>query len=158
MDKKIHKCPQCGGMRFAVTAHVAQDWEVDQNGEFIAVINSCNEVDHKPDDADIWQCLTCGFDAAGEEFLCEAAEDDLDDVQKAEKAAAEAMHRLQTKYGQFITVGINILDDGFDEDAGKEEIYFECSGTRLEDKPNFETVEEAENFLDGYLDTITRFS
>lgn len=155
---KIHKCPQCGGMRFAVTAHVAQDWEVDQNGEFIAAINSCSEVDHKPDDNDIWQCRDCGYDAAGEEFLCEESEDELSEVQKAVKAAAEAMHRLQKKYGEHITVGIDVIDEGYDEETGKEEIYFECWGSRLEDSVSFDTVEGAENFLDGYLDTVTRFS
>lgn len=61
-------CPECGSQRFRVTAHVTQDWEVDENGSFIKCMNECEEVTHAPDNDDIWQCAECGFDAAGRVF------------------------------------------------------------------------------------------
>ena len=66
MAKKI--CPKCGGRKFLVTAHVTQDWIVDEDGDFLKCVNECVEVTHRPDDDDIWQCDTCGYDAAGSEF------------------------------------------------------------------------------------------
>lgn len=62
------KCPKCGSKKFLVTAHVAQDWIVDEDGEFVACQEECVEVVHKPDDDDIWHCKNCGYDAAGSEF------------------------------------------------------------------------------------------
>lgn len=61
-------CPKCGNKRFSVTAHVAQEWEVDENGNFIKTITECTDVTHTPDDDDIWVCTKCGYDAAGSEF------------------------------------------------------------------------------------------
>jgi ribosomal protein L37AE/L43A len=66
MKRKM--CPKCGNTTFAVTAHVTQDWIVDEDGDFIECINDCTEVTHKPDDIDIWQCNECGYNAPGYEF------------------------------------------------------------------------------------------
>lgn len=66
MAKKI--CPKCGGSKFLVTAHVTQDWIVDEDGDFLKCVNDCVEVTHRPDDDDIWQCDACGFDGTGSEF------------------------------------------------------------------------------------------
>jgi len=46
--------------RFSTYAHVAQDWEVDEHGEFVECIDSCTQVVHKPDE---FTCLTCGTPA-----------------------------------------------------------------------------------------------
>ncbi len=62
------RCPKCGHTEFVVTAHVTQDWLVDERGNFIKAISECDEVTHHPDDEDIWRCDKCGYDAAGAEF------------------------------------------------------------------------------------------
>ncbi len=55
-----HICPYCGGRKFAVTAHVTQDWIVDENGDWEETTNDCVEVTHHPDDNDVWCCDKCG--------------------------------------------------------------------------------------------------
>lgn len=64
----MKKCPKCGCKEFYVTAHVAQDWLVDGDGFFIQTENECAYVIHRPDEADVWQCADCGYDAEGKEF------------------------------------------------------------------------------------------
>ena len=58
-----HICPNCGGKKFVTTAHVMQDWIVDENGDFVSVFDNCLEVTHDPDDDNIWTCLKCGCEA-----------------------------------------------------------------------------------------------
>ena len=67
----MKRCPVCGCKRFIVSAHVVQEWIVDENGMFESVLNDCICVTHDPRDDDLWQCYDCGFDAAGKEFDCE---------------------------------------------------------------------------------------
>jgi len=62
------QCPKCGSTKFAVTAHVTQDWLVDGNGEFLLAVNQCVEVTHRPDDEDLWTCANCWFDGPGSAF------------------------------------------------------------------------------------------
>lgn len=76
MKKKIKVCPRCGGRRFTVTAHVTQDWVVDENGAFEKTLQECVEVTHRPDDEDIWNCNTCGYSASGTEFNVVINEDE----------------------------------------------------------------------------------
>lgn len=58
------KCPNDKNhKRFATTAHVMQEWEVDENGNFESVINDCLEVTHSPNLDNIWRCLECGAEA-----------------------------------------------------------------------------------------------
>ena len=64
----MKKCPRCGNNKFYITAHVTQDWVVDENGNFLETYNDCIDVLHYPDDEDLWQCTECGFEAEGEEF------------------------------------------------------------------------------------------
>lgn len=64
----MKKCPKCGGTEFIVSAHVAQDWLVDENGNFLEVTEDCTDVVHQPDDGDVWQCDSCGYAASGDEF------------------------------------------------------------------------------------------
>jgi len=64
-----YRCPKCGGFHFGVTAHVTQDWKVDAQGNFAECTCDCVEVIHQPDNEDLWNCINCGFSAAGEEFL-----------------------------------------------------------------------------------------
>jgi hypothetical protein len=53
---KSHKC-------FLVTAHVVQEWVVNQNAEFEEVLDDCLEVTHRPDKDDRFICRTCGTEA-----------------------------------------------------------------------------------------------
>lgn len=64
----MKRCPRCGCTEFFVTAHVAQDWRVDKNGNFVEELNTCIEVTHFPDDDDIWDCAECGYSNSGETF------------------------------------------------------------------------------------------
>ena len=67
-DDSLYMCPECGGRKFAVTAHVTQDWRVNEYGVFDICLMSCVEVTHYPDDDDIWSCLACGFSDSGRAF------------------------------------------------------------------------------------------
>lgn len=64
----MKRCPNCGGQRFVVIAHVAQTWKVDKNGMFVNCLEDCIDVIHKPDDDDIWECYDCGYEATGKDF------------------------------------------------------------------------------------------
>ena len=61
--RTIHICPNCGCMQFSTTAAVSQDWIVNPCGEFIDELNSCSQVIHDPDNANIWTCIKCGEEA-----------------------------------------------------------------------------------------------
>ena len=67
----MKRCPKCGNKTFFVTAHVSQDWKVDAEGEFMAVVDDCIEILHQPDDWDMWTCAQCLHEAAGDEFEVE---------------------------------------------------------------------------------------
>lgn len=62
------KCPKCGNKIFEVTAHVTQEWQVDEDGDFLGLISECEMVTHAPDDNDLWQCSKCGYQSTGEDF------------------------------------------------------------------------------------------
>lgn len=63
MSLKI-TCPKSDKHRtFNVTAHVAQEWKVDENGNFLSMIESCTDVIHRPEQADLFACSVCGADA-----------------------------------------------------------------------------------------------
>lgn len=64
----MKKCPKCGNNHFFVSAHVVQDWKVDENGNFLETINECSEVTHTPDDEDIWTCSNCNYSDEGKLF------------------------------------------------------------------------------------------
>lgn len=68
MPRTIKICPECGNRTFHATAHVTQDWELDENGTFVKALNEAVETTHHPDDDDVWTCAACGFEAAGREF------------------------------------------------------------------------------------------
>lgn len=52
-DGEKMRCPICGGTVFCATAHVTQDWELDETGTFQKCLNDCVEVTHFPDKDDI---------------------------------------------------------------------------------------------------------
>jgi len=57
------RCPHsCTNGEFITTAHVMEEWKVDEHGEFIEVITSL-ETTHGPDSANIWTCAECGAEA-----------------------------------------------------------------------------------------------
>ena len=64
----MKRCPKCGNDTFYVTAHVTQGWIVDDGGEYLETTEECEEVTHKPDDLDIWECVNCGYEDRGEAF------------------------------------------------------------------------------------------
>ena len=64
----MKRCPKCGNDIFYVTAHVTQGWIVDDGGEYLATTEECEEVTHKPDDFDMWQCTNCDYLDSGKAF------------------------------------------------------------------------------------------
>lgn len=68
-ENEIMCCPKCGAKSFCATAHVTQDWVVDEKGNFIKSHNDCLEVTHFPDENDIFDCNNCGYSAEGREFI-----------------------------------------------------------------------------------------
>lgn len=66
---KIHRCPKCGGLTFRASAHVVQEWVVDENGNYMECSEECSEVVHVPTGDNLWSCHACGHTAPGDEFL-----------------------------------------------------------------------------------------
>ena len=56
-------CPCCKNTTFTTVAHVAQDWVVDEKGNFISAINNCTDIVAPPDPDNIWCCTNCGAEA-----------------------------------------------------------------------------------------------
>lgn len=44
---------------FSVICHVTEEWKVDENGNFLDLIEGCIDVIHGPGEAD-WHCAECG--------------------------------------------------------------------------------------------------
>lgn len=51
---------------FVTTAHVMQEWVVDESGDFIKVLKDL-ETTHSPNPGNCWTCNICGADAIVEE-------------------------------------------------------------------------------------------
>jgi len=49
--------------RFSVTAHVTEEWIVNETGEFQEVTGSSGEVLHRPDSQDYYVCIECNTQA-----------------------------------------------------------------------------------------------
>ena len=49
--------------RFSVTAHVTQEWQTDEKGNFESVVNDCMDVTHAPSSESYWECYECGAEA-----------------------------------------------------------------------------------------------
>lgn len=64
----MKRCPKCGCETFYATAHVTQDWLMDKHGNWIKTVSDCEEVKFFPDDMDLWECMDCGYTAAGSKF------------------------------------------------------------------------------------------
>ena len=47
---------------FSATAHVLEEWLVDEHGEWVSTL-TCIEVTHKPDPDNTWTCAKCGAEA-----------------------------------------------------------------------------------------------
>lgn len=54
--------------RFSTTAHVMQDWIIDNDGEFIRCLDQCVEVDQGPEKGNSFTCMVRG---CGEEAIVE---------------------------------------------------------------------------------------
>jgi len=48
---------------FITTAHVQQEWKVDEHGEFIEVVHECLDTTHGPDIGNTWSCTECFAEA-----------------------------------------------------------------------------------------------
>ena len=61
ITKKV--CPKGCNKGFSTTAHVMQQWKVDERGNYKDVLQDCLEVTHKPDFENVWTCMECGEEA-----------------------------------------------------------------------------------------------
>lgn len=111
----IHKCPLCGNTSFHVTAHVTQTWEVDEEGNFVEEVTSCDEITHKPDDDDIWKCTNpdCSWSGAGSEAVVDSENADTSEEPVAKpdsmtKTVVEAEMFVQGEKVIFNVFGNNI--------------------------------------------------
>jgi hypothetical protein len=52
--------------RFITTAHVMQEWKVDNNGELVTVTDNSLQVTHFPEEGNLFTCK-CGAEAIVEE-------------------------------------------------------------------------------------------
>ena len=59
-------CPKCNSEEFTCTAHVAETWRCDSNGDFIEALKGDEQVTHKPNAGDFWLCYKCGAEAEAE--------------------------------------------------------------------------------------------
>jgi hypothetical protein len=59
------RCPNdASHKRFVTTAHVTEDWIVDERGEFLELADDgVGEVVHKPDSGNTWTCVECNAEA-----------------------------------------------------------------------------------------------
>jgi hypothetical protein len=48
--------------RFSTVASVMEEWEVDEYGNFVEVLESL-QTNHGPDPENSWYCLECGAEA-----------------------------------------------------------------------------------------------
>ena len=59
---------------FYTTAHVMQEWAVNEVGDFNRVTVDCLEVTHTPTKGNIFTCAKCGAEAAVSEGYVDALE------------------------------------------------------------------------------------
>lgn len=116
----IHVCPNgCKNTTFNTTAHIMQEWEVDALGNFQEVVSDCLEVDHGPDNGNIWSCSQCGSEA--EMVECRKTEITvpnvvLDDLMEQMKQTYYVLVEANPKSGKPPRVfTINLSDPGLVE-------------------------------------------
>lgn len=57
-------CPENSNHKtFITTAHVVQDWQVDERGNYLDTVSDCIEVSAAPDKDNVWVCFKCGATA-----------------------------------------------------------------------------------------------
>ncbi len=49
--------------KFSATGHVTQTWLIDEHGNFIEEVTSCDDTTHTPGMDDVWTCQVCGTEA-----------------------------------------------------------------------------------------------
>jgi hypothetical protein len=60
----IASCPKNPEHKqFITTAHVMQDWKVDECGNFIECVDDAVETTHGPNAQTLWTCAICGAEA-----------------------------------------------------------------------------------------------
>jgi len=62
--KAVCPNPDCDSKQFYATAHVTEEWVVDEDGYFTELAKSYDQdVLHSPDEHDLWVCVKCGTEA-----------------------------------------------------------------------------------------------
>ena len=92
-----HICKKCGNDTFSVIAHVAQEWEVNERGDWIETLKDCTDIVHAPADDDVWACTKCGSD----ETVCLAENEFPVIILQADKERLERlMNQIHVDYGK----------------------------------------------------------
>ena len=47
---------------FSTTAHVMQEWKVDDEGHFVECLTECLQITHNPHIDNLWHCCECDND------------------------------------------------------------------------------------------------
>ena len=131
MIQKPRICKHCGHSEWGVTAHVTQDWIIDECGEFLECTQECVEVTHEPDEDDVWTCANCGAEydpgTSPDDISDDAANDiahvlyrryQLDWMLSHNLSLANLFRELQSVYDEYKTENTDLdLEDEF-ENAG----------------------------------------
>lgn len=71
--------------KFFTTAHIAQEWVVDENGNFLEIATECTDIVAAPDSGNTWTCMECGAEAVVSEVdmtLEQAIDETIADCKK----------------------------------------------------------------------------
>lgn len=104
-----HICPSCGGKEFITTAHVVQNWLVDENGNFVKD-KGMNIVVEEPDDENTWTCVNCGREGIVEDTF-ERVEITIEKTQRIAKEFDVTQKQLED-----LKAGINLFQEELEEE------------------------------------------
>ena len=125
----MKRCPKCGGKKFAVTAHVAQLWLVDDNGSYLATLTECEEVTHGPDDDDMWACASkkCNWCGLGRD--CNVSDSETGDSAMTEEEYQElkksAISKKEDRELKLFLSAVLLDKMGYAQEAAERKQRFE---------------------------------
>lgn len=68
MSVTVKRCPICKSTKFHVPVTVSQTWLVDSTNNLVNAITTCDSVEKRPTDNDVWTCAKCGHSSIGINF------------------------------------------------------------------------------------------
>lgn len=116
---------------FMATAHVTQDWKVDENGMFLETIDECVDVIHSPGLDDEWLCAFCGATAITTGEIIKLFATVLEGMEDSYANIYSSKEEAESQIGKYI--------DGLKVVAVKEGYSLVPKGTDIlyDDAPDF---------------------